>query len=237
MQADLEIREIETRKGGVALVATASFDATTFDIAHFAAEGIRCPLSVARSSRNRQAEFFFGRLTARAALEALGEETVDILIGALRQPLWPEGVVGSISHTDSAAAAIVGMRSDHAGLGIDIENVVPEEVCAVIKDVVLDEGELACLGRQAPFESMRRLVTLALSAKESFFKGTFDMVGSHFDLHTARLTAIHPQKNSVVLQVESDLHPLLLRGMRYEVTYSWLTPRTLLTVFDQRLTS
>src|ERR1700679_1440183 len=76
----------------------------TFDIEYFcpeafAATGIACPPSVARAVRSRQAEFFFGRLAARSVLAALNAPPGEVSVGASREPVWPPGIVGSISHT------------------------------------------------------------------------------------------------------------------------------------------
>jgi 4'-phosphopantetheinyl transferase EntD len=36
-------------------------------------------------------------------------------------PVWPDGLVGSISHSPEAAIAVVGRRDDYVGLGVDLE--------------------------------------------------------------------------------------------------------------------
>ena len=67
----------------------------------------------------RAAEFSSGRAAARLAMERAGLPPAAIPKSADRAPVWPEGVVGSISHSDLACLAAVstGLR----GLGLDIE--------------------------------------------------------------------------------------------------------------------
>ncbi|MEZ5225287.1 MAG: hypothetical protein R2710_01040 [Acidimicrobiales bacterium] len=60
-------------------------------------------------SQRRLATFSAGAAAA-AALGALGEPPSPVTIGTGGAPQWPSaGIVGSISHTDTTAYAIVGL--------------------------------------------------------------------------------------------------------------------------------
>lgn len=74
---------------------------------------------------SRLAEFARGRSAARAAMRALGVEPAATPMNSDRSPQWPTGLTGSISHCAGACLAIVGLRADFAGLGLDIEPVQP----------------------------------------------------------------------------------------------------------------
>lgn len=111
---------------GTPLYALA-FDAARFQPQAFAAAAIACPDSIARSVRKRQAEFLFGRLAARLALgAALGpvQAQAEIAIGTAREPCWPAGSLGSISHGDGCAAAVALAAGQHQGIGIDLERLL-----------------------------------------------------------------------------------------------------------------
>jgi enterobactin synthetase component D len=69
----------------------------------------------------RRAHFAAGRACAHAALAALGHPVEALLRSADGAPLWPAGVVGSISHCPDAAVAVVADRRDWAALGVDVE--------------------------------------------------------------------------------------------------------------------
>lgn len=69
----------------------------------------------------RRDDFIRGRIAARLALRGLGARPQSIPIGAWRQPVWPEGVVGSISHAAGAGVAVVARSADLRGIGVDVE--------------------------------------------------------------------------------------------------------------------
>jgi 4'-phosphopantetheinyl transferase EntD len=75
---------------------------------------------VARAVDKRRREYTTTRHLARAALSRLGLPPVAIATGGNREPLWPAGIVGSITHCDgyrAVAVARVGSRGGIAGAG------------------------------------------------------------------------------------------------------------------------
>lgn len=82
--------------------------------------------SIGKVNSFRLQEFAIGRMHARKALEQMGifnsEIPKDMQTGA---PIWPESVVGSITHSHNAnkshVAAIVANASHFSCLGIDTE--------------------------------------------------------------------------------------------------------------------
>ncbi len=96
-------------------LATASLD----DAVEPLAESERTAVAGAVKSRRR--EFAAGRTCARRALATLGVEPQAIPVGEMRQPVWPEGIVGSITHCRSFAAAALARATDLTTLGIDAE--------------------------------------------------------------------------------------------------------------------
>jgi 4'-phosphopantetheinyl transferase EntD len=75
------------------------------------------------SAEKRRRDFAVGRACARAALAKIGHGEVVIAKSEDGAPLWPPGIVGSITHTDGYAAALVGESRHFAGVGIDAERV------------------------------------------------------------------------------------------------------------------
>src|SRR5262249_37950297 len=80
---------------------------------------------VAQTVPKRRYEFATGRRCARAALAQLGFPPAPLLAGPDRAPLWPDGVVGSITHTDSYRAAAVARAEQLCSVGIDAEPNLP----------------------------------------------------------------------------------------------------------------
>ncbi len=69
----------------------------------------------------RQVEYVLGRQAAHGAVRALRRTPTPILWGAMRQPLWPPGLVGSISHADFVAVAIAARKQLYGAIGVDLE--------------------------------------------------------------------------------------------------------------------
>jgi 4'-phosphopantetheinyl transferase EntD len=76
---------------------------------------------VAGSAEKRRRDFALGRSCARAALAQLGHGDAVIAKGDDGAPVWPSGIVGSITHTNGYAAALIGENRHFAGIGIDAE--------------------------------------------------------------------------------------------------------------------
>ncbi|HTQ04308.1 MAG TPA: 4'-phosphopantetheinyl transferase superfamily protein [Polyangiaceae bacterium] len=125
---------------------------------------------VARAVPKRRLEFAQGRACARRLLAELGVPAAPLLSGEMREPLWPAGVVGSITH-DRALCAVVAARADaFAGLGIDLEPDEPLEPGVAARIWSPEEASDARLRAVVPFESAAKLV---FSAKEAVYKCQF----------------------------------------------------------------
>ncbi len=124
--------------------------------------------AVAAARPERRAEFLTGRWCAREALRALGLPAAPVPPGVRRAPVWPAGVVGSITHCAGYRAAVVAHRRDVVALGVDAtpHEPLPERVLAAVADP--DEREhLAELAPLLPGVHADRAL---FSAKESLIK-------------------------------------------------------------------
>lgn len=73
-------------------------------------------------SEDQKRLFKLGRFAAHEALRRLGlEEQSPVLRGAEGEPVWPDGIVGSISNTSGVAIAAVARRTNYLSIGVDIE--------------------------------------------------------------------------------------------------------------------
>ncbi|MBK9034189.1 MAG: 4'-phosphopantetheinyl transferase superfamily protein [Myxococcales bacterium] len=122
--------------------------------------------AIADAAPIRRAEFARGRACAHAALRALGRPTEVIARAPSRAPVWPPGVVGSITHCAGLAAAAVADRARLRGLGLDAEpnRPLPDGILAT----VASSTERAWL-ETAPRGDLA-WDRLLFSAKESVFK-------------------------------------------------------------------
>lgn len=209
------------------------FDAAEFDPRVFADIGIHCPAHIAHSTRKRQAEFFFGRLAARQALSAITADlaAANIGVGVSREPLWPDGIIGSITHDRRFAAAAVEMHGRHRGIGIDIERVVCSKTSNAMCDIVIDSQELRVMSAQAESWPTTTLLTLAFSAKESFFKGTYRAVGQFVDFNAARVVAMYPERGRLRMRLMQTLSEHLVAGQDYDLGFELIDADTIVTHF------
>jgi len=76
---------------------------------------------VAGAALKRRRDFTLGRACAHAALAELDLDKGPIARAGNGAPVWPAGLVGSITHTPGYAAALVARAADFAGLGVDAE--------------------------------------------------------------------------------------------------------------------
>lgn len=138
---------------------------------------------VATAVPKRVAEVTTVRACARRALADLGLPPAPILTGPSREPLWPDGVVGSLTHCAGYRAAAVARRTDLASVGIDAEphDRLPD---GVLDHVSLpDEREhLAALPAGTHWDR------LLFSAKESVYKAWWPLARRWLGFEDARLT-------------------------------------------------
>jgi hypothetical protein len=71
-----------------------------------------------RSARKRLSEFTAGRFYARRALGVLGRRPAPIVSNSNQAPIWPPGIVGSISHCEQFCGAMVARTGDILALGL-----------------------------------------------------------------------------------------------------------------------
>jgi enterobactin synthetase component D len=204
-------------------MAYVRFTPAEFDVGCFGLAGIDRPAQITASVLKRQAEFFHGRLCARAAMRLLGIEDRQVAIGPMREPIWPETTVGSISHAAGIAAAIALPRTaGYRGVGIDIETVFDSAKALAARAVVGCASELDCL---ADFEAAlgRYLpLTLLFSAKESFFKAVHGVVGRYFNFDAIELESLDPAGRLMHLRVCETLSPEWRQGARCTIRYQAL---------------
>jgi len=129
---------------------------------------------IARSVAKRRAEFAAVRRCARRALHELGYPPVPILPGEQREPRWPEGVVGSMTHCSGYCAAAVARSGEVPALGIDAEvhAPLPEGVLELIS-LETERDRLVALAK-AESDSVHWDRVL-FSAKESVYKAWFPL--------------------------------------------------------------
>jgi 4'-phosphopantetheinyl transferase EntD len=121
----------------------------------------------------RRREFTTVRACARTALQRLGIPPAPIPNGQRGEPLWPEGIVGSLTHCDGYRACALARDSLIVTIGIDAE-----------PNAALPRGLLGDIARAEERTWLDRLLgerptvcwdRLLFSAKESVYKAWFPL--------------------------------------------------------------
>lgn len=92
---------------------------------------VAMPKLLAEAVPKRQAEFLAGRFLGQAALTLFGHDPQPIGIGNRREPVWPSGISGSISHSHGICVCMVTQEHD-VRVGVDIEKIEPGAVTEII---------------------------------------------------------------------------------------------------------
>jgi 4'-phosphopantetheinyl transferase EntD len=129
----------------------------------------------------------------------LGITGYPILRGPGGEPLWPTGVVGSITHCDGYCAAAVAWSSEASCLGIDAE-----------PNVALGPSVLKLLARKEEREMMGEFPDIGINwdcllfcAKEAVFKAYFPTTNEWLGFEDALLT-IDPENRAFLARVNDD---------------------------------
>ncbi|MCM2579586.1 4'-phosphopantetheinyl transferase family protein [Streptomyces meridianus] len=143
-------------------------------------------LLIAKALPSRRAEFTTVRACAREALQRIGAPRTPLLRGDFGAPVWPTGVVGSMTHCVGYRAAAVARASDVTAVGIDAEPNLPLRDDGVLGLVALaqERVRLPTLAAQRPDVCWDRLV---FSAKESVYKAWYPLARRFLDFHEAEI--------------------------------------------------
>ncbi len=141
--------------------------------------------SMGRAVEKRRREFTTGRACARKALARLGLPPAPIATGARGQPLWPAGVVGSITHCAGYRACALARGAEIAAIGIDAEpnGPLPDGVLSEVAGP-RERARLAELEHADPAIHWDRLL---FSAKEAVYKVWFPMAERWLGFEDAEL--------------------------------------------------
>ena len=155
--------------------------------------------AVAGAVERRRREFSAGRGAARAALVALGHPPASIPMATDRAPVWPAGIVGSISHSAGDCVAVVAEARIHRSVAVDLE---PEaELDAALLDTVLTPAERAALeGRP----DRLALALVIFSAKECVYKAQYPLTGLLLDFQQVEVT-LDPLSGSFMAVLAEDV--------------------------------
>lgn len=198
------------------------------DLAEYTLEHEEASLLLPTANQQRKQEFMLGRAAAHFALKNLGiSKPPPVLRGTGREPLWPEGIVGSITHTADWAAAVVGWKKSYFSFGIDIERIRPIKRFDVIDRISLPSERVWV--KQLP-ELQQTRTTMLFSAKESLFKAFYAVYKHSLGFRDAEFTW-DEQRGCFVAALRIDISAEYHEGMTVGVgcqqqgrhVFSWVS--------------
>jgi 4'-phosphopantetheinyl transferase EntD len=147
--------------------------------------------AISSAQEKRRRDFATGRSLARRALERLGRPPVAIPRGPRGEPVWPPGIVGSITHCPRYCAAAVAESHAAAAIGIDaeVDRALPPGVLRLIADSEERQWIDARVGDGVHWDR------LLFSAKESVYKVWFPIMGRRLPFDAVRI-AFSPEAAS-----------------------------------------
>lgn len=161
----------------------------------------------------RVAEFATGRVLARRALRRLGQPECAIQSDASMAPKWPQGIVGSISHTHGTCIAALAHRARYRSLGVDVEQLA--ELSENAASFVCDRDERLWIKRNQRPDGLP-LSVLFFSAKESAYKCWFALSAEIHDMRDVRIQLDEEActfEASLPPKPEQSPFPTTLRGV------------------------
>jgi enterobactin synthetase component D len=178
--------------------------------------GVALPTELASAVRKRQMEFAAGRSCAREVLRHFSPEHAEtpIASGPSREPLWPEGIVGAITHTGRCASVAVARARNAWGVGLDAEPWMNPDLALQLADQIAHRDEHAAVVQATGF-SFSQALTLIFSAKETVFKCLFPEVGRYFDFLDVAVGSVHSAPGQFTVNLLARLSPLLHAGYHF----------------------
>jgi 4'-phosphopantetheinyl transferase EntD len=150
----------------------------------------------------RRREFTAGRLCARRALAILSITDFPILANKNRSPVWPPGIVGSITHTQGYSGVAIARQEKIRSIGLDVE--ATARLNKKLWRMIGTSEELSSLESLSQRDRELRMALL-FSAKESLYKCQHTVSGQWLGFHDV-IISIDPVREefSARLLVEVD---------------------------------
>lgn len=180
------------------------FDVSAYSDSLFRQYKIEWVEKLTNATPKRKAEYLCGRHTASQSLQALGIQSCNIATGPNREPVFPAGIIASITHTNETAVCVAAKKNHFHYLGVDLESLIPEDTIQSIEQQIINHDEKRLLLDQNC--DYKTLLTLVFSAKESLFKALFPSVGDYFDFQAAQLVKLCAVSKRITFELTGNLN-------------------------------
>lgn len=155
---------------------------------------------VRRAVEKRRREFAAGRACARKALEHFGISGCPLPVGPDRAPMWPDDIVGSITHCEGFVGVAVTRRGRIRGIGVDAERA--DSLDPELVELICSPWERYWIRADAPRDSVA-WPKLFFSAKEAAYKCLSPFCERPLGFHDLEI-AVQPSEGRFAIRLSSD---------------------------------
>jgi 4'-phosphopantetheinyl transferase EntD len=184
-------------------------------------------LYIRNAVSTRRMEFSTGRICARRSLSKLGISNCPIPIGTMREPVWPAGVTGSISHDGDHCIASAAKKKCITSLGIDLA--LAEPLNQNLIEMVCTDEEIRCIAELGDSAFSIDPYKLIFSLKESVYKCLYPIVKEIFDfqdvsisLQPTNVGAFKLLNDRLFSKLDLNINSRFLSVDRYIFSIVWL---------------
>ena len=213
------------------LLGKSGFDKSYYRDELFRICEIKFPHALVNAVVKRKSEFLAGRYCAKRLLKNFGIYNFQIDIAKGRQPTWPAGYVGSITHSDRLAVAALASTQNYQAIGIDVEPIIDQESYQQIKTATTSVSEIFLIANTCKNTFLRDF-TLIFSLKESFFKAIYPSFGDYFDFSAIEIQHIEHENQEFYFLVKQNFPGIVNKNSIQKGYYIQLDTQTYLTMFS-----
>lgn len=136
----------------------------------------------------RRIDFAGARACAREAMSRLGVPAGPVLRGGRGMPVWPPGLVGTLTHTEGLRAAALAPTARVRSLGLDVERHAP--LAAGVLEAVSLPDEAAWVRAARAEVADVAWDALLFTAKEATYKAWFPLTHRWLGFGDAHITLV-----------------------------------------------
>lgn len=161
----------------------------------------------------RLREYVLGRACVREGLARLGIEDFPLVNDTDRSPIWPSGIVGSLTHCRDLCAAALARRGSILSLGLDAEPL--RELNTAVLERITSQREREHLATLPEASHTGGWGLLLFSAKEAFYKCYYPLTRHFLGFRDAEV-AIDPAHGRFEAWLVQDESPSAAGTRRFQ---------------------
>ncbi|MEG3756172.1 4'-phosphopantetheinyl transferase family protein [Psychromonas arctica] len=209
----IDADSVSIQRKGHLIIASCTFSSARFNDKHFNMLDIAFPSMLNKAVAKRKSEFLAGRYLAKIIMKHLQFQDKNIGINEHKAPVWPQELLGSITHSRETAHCVITKLQSHKYIGIDVEHwLSTEDANSLMNNIVSDQNEYQIL---LPYINFEQAITLIFSAKESLYKAIFKEFEHYVDFHVAKVTKVNFNTRLLTLTLCQDLSKKMYSGREF----------------------